>query len=280
MMTISDDELRRWLAEDVPYGDLTTSSLGIGDRKGSIRFAARQPMVVACSEEASRIMAMCGARVSELAASATVAPAGGLILAAEGPAAALHAGWKVAQVLLETAGGIATSARAIVTAVRGAGSQAAVGCTRKCLPGARALSVKAVLCGGIVPHRLGLSETILLFAQHRAFCGDEPLADMVARLRREAPEKKVVVEADTYDEALAAADAGADVVQLDKATSEVVASVCRACKGRVLRPVIAAAGGINASNAADYARSGADVLVTSAPYTARPADVKVTMRAS
>jgi hypothetical protein len=38
-MTISDDELRRWLAEDVPYGDLTTSSLGIGDRKGSIRFA-------------------------------------------------------------------------------------------------------------------------------------------------------------------------------------------------------------------------------------------------
>jgi molybdenum transport protein len=279
MMTISDDELRRWLAEDVPYGDLTTSSLGIGDRKGSIRFAARQPMVVACSEEASRILAMCGARVSELAASGTVAPAGGLILAAEGPAAALHAGWKVAQVLLETAGGIATSARAIVAAVRGAGSQAAVGCTRKCLPGTRALSVKAVLCGGIVPHRLGLSETVLLFAQHRAFCGDEPLAGMVARLRREAPEKKVVVEADTYDEALAAADAGADVVQLDKATPEVVASVCHACRGRVPRPVIAAAGGIKADNAADYARAGADVLVTSAPYTARPADVKVTMRA-
>lgn len=278
MMTIPDDELRRWLAEDVPYGDLTTRTLGIGGRQGSIRFEARQPMVVACSEEAGRIMVMAGARVSAMAASATEAPAGGLILSADGPAAALHAGWKVAQVLLETAGGIATSARAIVAAVRGIGSPAAVGCTRKSLPGTRALSVKAVLCGGAVPHRLGLSETILLFAQHSAFCGDEPLAAIVARLRRATPETKVVVEADTFEEALAAADAGADVVQLDKTTPDTVARLCGHYEGRVSRPVIAAAGGINAANAADYARAGADVLVTSAPYTARPLDVKVTMR--
>ena len=56
-----------------------------------------------------------------------------------------------------------------------------------------------------------------------------------------------------------------------------VASLRRHCDALVPRPLIAAAGGINASNAADYARAGADVLVTSAPYTAKPLDVKVTM---
>jgi molybdenum transport protein len=39
--------------------------------------------------------------------------------------------------------------------------------------------------------------------------------------------------------------------------------------------LVAAAGGINAGNAAAYARAGADVVVTSAPYLARPRDVQV-----
>ena len=41
------------------------------------------------------------------------------------------------------------------------------------------------------------------------------------------------------------------------------------------RPVIAAAGGVNAKNAEAYARAGASVLVTSAPYNAPPAEVQV-----
>src|SRR5262245_11792921 len=104
MLTIPDDELRRWLAEDVPYGDLTTHALGFGKRAGRIRFEARQTMVAACSEEAGRIMALAGADVTECAASGASLQRGGLLLAVEGSAAALHAGWKVSQTLLETAG--------------------------------------------------------------------------------------------------------------------------------------------------------------------------------
>ena len=86
-----------------------------------------------------------------------------------------------------------------------------------------------------------------------------------------------MVEGDTIDEAIAIADAGADIVQLDKASAEDVAQLRRHCEARTPRPLVAAAGGINAANAADFARAGADVIVTSAPYTARPLDVKVTM---
>ena len=276
MITILD-ELRRWLAEDVPYGDLTTHALDIGNRAGRIRFEARQAMVAACSEEAGRIMTMAGATVTAAAPSGTELQAAALLLAAEGPAAALHAGWKVSQTLLETAGGIAATARDIVAATRRAKLDIVVACTRKSLAGTRSLSIKAILCGGAVPHRLGLSETILVFAQHRAFTGDASLAAIIDRLRQRAPEKKIVVEADTLDEAVATAEAGADIVQLDKASPEDVARLRRYCEGRTPRPLVAAAGGINAANAADYARAGADVIVTSAPYTARPLDVKVTM---
>jgi len=280
MLTIPDDELQRWLAEDVPYGDLTTHVLGFGNRHGHIRFEARQAMVAACSEEAARIMALAGAAVTECTPSGANLQSGGLILTAEGRASALHAGWKVSQTLLETAGGIAAAARAIVEAARQINPGIVIACTRKSLPGTRALSIKAILSGGAVPHRLGLSETILVFAQHRVFLGDKSFAVIVDRLRGGAPEKKIVVEADTLSEAVAIADAGADVVQFDKASAADVAALRRHCEGHTPRPLIAAAGGINAANAADYARAGADVLVTSAPYTARPLDVKVTMEAT
>ena len=41
------------------------------------------------------------------------------------------------------------------------------------------------------------------------------------------------------------------------------------------KPLLAAAGGINARNTAAYATAGADILVTSAPYFAPPLDVAV-----
>src|SRR5687767_15464202 len=44
--------------------------------------------------------------------------------------------------------------------------------------------------GGAIMHRLGLSETILVFPEHRAFLGDMPLAAVAERLRRSAPEKR------------------------------------------------------------------------------------------
>lgn len=43
--------------------------------------------------------------------------------------------------------------------------------TRKSMPGAKDLLTCAVMAGGAFPHRLGLSETVLVFEQHLAFFG-------------------------------------------------------------------------------------------------------------
>ena len=214
-------------------------------------------------------------------ASGRAAPAGTSLLYATGPAEALLAGWKVAQTLIEWASGIATAARAIIDAAHGVDPAVVVACTRKAVPGTRALSTKAVCVAGATMHRCGLSDTILLFPEHCAFGGPDALSTQVRLLRARNPERGIVVEVKTAEDALAARTAGADVLQLEKFPPARVAELSDfLAHTDGSQPVIAAAGGITASNAADYARAGAHVLVTSAPYTAKPADVQVTITAA
>ncbi len=174
---------------------------------------------------------------------------------------------------MEWSSGIATCAAEIVAAARRANPEVMVAGTRKNVPGTRRLAVKAFRAGGAVMHRTGLSETLLVFAEHRHFLGGEPPADTLARLRRQCPEKRVVVEVATPGEALAWAEA--DVLQLEKFTPQAVAEVATALAARGSAAIVAAAGGINARNAEDYARAGARLLVTTAPHLAPPRDVQV-----
>ena len=271
---LSDDELSRLLQDDAPCGDLTTESLAIGAAKGRLDFTARAPMVVCGTEEAARLLELAGARVHLLAVSGTALAAGEKLLIAEGRAAELHRAWKTAQTLVEWASGIASSAAAIVASAGSVAGGVAVACTRKNVPGTKAMSVKAVKAGGAVMHRLGLSETLLLFAEHRLFLDEAP-AQTVARLRRAQPEKKIVVEVGDGAEALRWAQAGADVLQLEKFSPAAVADCRRGVDALPTRPLLASAGGVRADNAAAYVAAGADLLVTSAPFAAPPRDVQV-----
>ena len=67
----------------------------------------------------------------------------------------------------------------------------------------------------------------------------------------------------------------ADVVQLDKFTPTDIAAVLQLAKKITYTGTIIAAGGINLSNVEEYAATGISVLVTSAPYCAKPADIQV-----
>lgn len=272
MRRLSDQRLEDLLGQDAPHGDLTTAALGIGGQAGRMSFAARAPMVLACTEEAARLIELAGGVVERVAASGTQAEAGAVFLTARGPAGSLHHAWKVGQTLVEHAAGIATRARAIVDAAAGV----PVACTRKNAPGTKDIAVRAVAAGGAVMHRLGLSETVLVFPEHRVFLSGDP-AVWMADLKRRLPEKTVVVEVATVDDAVVFARAGAGVLQLEKFTPDQVRAVAGALAGLEEKPVIAAAGGVHEDNAAAYAAAGAGVLVTSAPFFAKPMDVKVVL---
>ncbi len=276
-------ELERLVADDAPYGDLTTLALGIDHSPGRMEFSARDAMTVAEAESAATMLEITGCRVNLAAGSGTALSPGAMILTARGSAASLHRGWKVSQTLIEIWSGVATAARAIVDAATAVVPDIVVACTRKNVPGTKSFAVRAVRAGGATMHRLGLSETILVFPEHRAFLA-EPLTETVMRLRQVAPEKKLVIETNTIDQAMAAAAAGFDVIQAEKFTPAQIAALVEQVRGAplrtgVARPLVAAAGGVNAGNAAAYAKAGADILVTSAPYLARPCDVQVRLTA-
>jgi molybdenum transport protein len=268
-------ELESLIYDDIPHGDLTTEALGIGAATGLMEFTARDQMVLALAEDAVAIVSLCGCDVELVAASGTSLAPGDRILTARGSAAALLRSWKVAQTLIEIWSGVATAAREIVDAARAVSPNITIACTRKNTPGTKRFAVAAVKAGGAVMHRLGLSETVLLFPEHRGFLGDEPLAATVGRLRGHAPEKKLVIEVTTADAAIDAMQAGFDVLQLEKFSPPDVAGLMLRLASVPRRPVIAIAGGVNAANAAAYARAGADILVTSSPYLAKPRDVQV-----
>ncbi|MGJ4946307.1 ModD protein [Bradyrhizobium sp. HKCCYLS1011] len=274
----SRSELEALLDDDVPYGDLTTDALGIGAMAGAMQFSARDQMVLALAEDAAALIELAGCRVELTAPSGARLEKGAAILTARGPASALLRSWKVAQTLIEIWSGVATEAHAIVVAAQAVAPGIAVACTRKNVPGVKRFAVAAVRAGGAAMHRLGLSETVLVFPEHCAFLGGTPLTDVVAQLRRAAPEKRLVIEVATLEQAVAGAVAGFDVIQAEKFSPDQIAALVarmNAVAAMGARPIIAAAGGVNAANAADYARAGADVLVTSAPYVARPRDVQV-----
>jgi molybdenum transport protein len=275
LVPVSDADIDRLIAEDVGFGDLTTAALGIGDIPAVIRFAARHPLVVCATEEAARIFGHLGADVRVLARSGRFAEPGTALLEASGPAAVLHAAWKAAQVLVEWASGIATAVHDVRRAAASVDPHVSVACTRKAAPLSRALAIKAVRAGGGTMHRTGLSDTVLVFPEHRAFLPQIDEAALIARLRAAAPERRLVVEVTDVASALRFAAAGADVLQLEKFTPMAVAELAAALAPLPHRPVLAAAGGISPANAAAYAEAGADVLVTSWPYAAGPRDVQV-----
>jgi molybdenum transport protein len=273
-----DATLHALLREDAPYGDLTTEAFGLAGRPAEAAFHARGPMVVCGVEEAARLFQLCGAGTRIAIPSGSTADAGDLLLTADGDAPGLLLAWKTAQTLAEALSGIATAARRIVDALHDAGLDLPVACTRKNFPGTRALAAKAVRAGGAVMHRLGLSETLLVFPEHRAFIEPALQAGAIARLRRRQPEKRVVVEVGPADDALALTRAGADVLQLERHTPAQVQALRALLAAAGLHPLLAPAGGVTLANAVDYARAGADFLVTSAPYFAPPADIRVRLQ--
>jgi putative molybdenum utilization protein ModD len=276
MVHLSDEFLDQLIKEDVPYLDLTTSVLGIGGQAGKITFTSREETILSGIEEVVRIFAKLGIKVQHYLPSGTRVAPQTLLIAAEGSAAGLHMAWKVCLNLVEYCSGIATRTRRLVDEARAVNPEISIVATRKSFPGTKQLSIKSILAGGAFPHRLGLSETVLIFKQHVNFLGGfEALPALLEQVRIETREKKIIVEVEDEDQARLMARSGIDGIQFDKWKPDELARMIEAIRGIDPRITLIAAGGINEGNAALYALTGVDALATSWVYFGKPADVAV-----
>jgi molybdenum transport protein len=278
MFHVPDSEIDRFIEEDAPYGDLTTHLLGIDGKPGKMSFLTRHETTLCCTEEAVRLLSRLGITVPHVLSSGTLVPAGVTLLDAHGCAGALHLGWRVALNLLEYASGIASRTARIVKAARTVNPGVTVVTTRKSFPGTKKIAIKAVMAGGALPHRLGLSETILVFKQHTAFLGGlEAFLRTIDDLRNRAKENKIIVEVENREEALLVAQSAVDVVQMDKAAPSELGAIVQEVRSANPAMKISAAGGINETNAAEYAATDVDIIVLSSVYFGKPADIGVSV---
>lgn len=275
-MFISDMEIDNFISEDVPYFDLTTKVLGISGQYGKISFFTRENITLCGTEEAERIFSRFNIKtVSSLPSGSTV-QTGDVFLIGEGNSENLHCAWKVCQNLIDRCSGIATKTAVINSIVKSVNPDAEVLSTRKIFPGVKKLLIKSVLCGGGLPHRLGLSETVLVFKQHMNFMGGiDGFIEKIPEIKTKISEKKLIVESENIDDAIKLVKGGAEGIQFDKLCADDIKQAIKQIKMINPNTVILAAGGIDEHNASDYAASGVNAVVVTCLYNAKPADISV-----
>lgn len=94
-----------------------------------------------------------------------------------------------------------------------------------------------------------------------------------------ALQKTIGVEVASLNEGMLWSEAGADVIQSEKFTPEMIADLVSRPSAATRHPIVAAADGIRAQNVAAYVATGAKFIVTSRPFTAKLAGVSVRMGA-
>ena len=261
-------QLADWLAEDLGRGDLSAPALR--GRGGRAHWLAKADGVFCGGVLVEPLFRQLDPAVVVrlLVADGDPVQLGQRLLELEGPAAALVAGERTALNLAMRLSGIATATTALVAQLAGTGVRLAD--TRKTTPGLRLLEKYAVRCGGGCNHRLGLDDAAMLKENHLAWSGG--VAAAIAAVRAEAPwPARVIVEAETAAEAMAAVQAGADGVLLDEfrpaALLELVPRLRALAAAGGSGGVVLEASGVQPAELAAYAATGIDLISTSAPIT-------------
>lgn len=269
MFRILDDELLAYIKTDLNPYDITTSLMCTKGTKASLDFVAKSSTVVACMDEALRIAKLLGCDGIAYFEDSKEVSHSDILASIWGEFADVHSAYKLCQVLLEYACGCANYTKKMLDEARRVNPHCALLGTRKSFPFAKNLCIKALLAGGGRPHRLGLHDSILFFAQHRAFYeNDEAFFKVLLSFKSKEPEKKLVVESESLEDAKLLLSLGVDVIQLDKMPTEIVSKIVALKNEFSPTTTILAAGGITLSNARKYAATGVNALVSSAMYAA------------
>jgi nicotinate-nucleotide pyrophosphorylase (carboxylating) len=241
------------LREDIGSGDITTNSCVREDARAVGRYFARQDCVLAGLDLIPLIYELRGGvdSLELLAKDGDSVPSGTLIAEVHGRARTMLECERVSLNFLQRLSGIATLASKYANAV--AGTKCRVLDTRKTTPGLRTLEKHASACGGVVNHRMGLYDAVLIKNNHIAAAG----GIRAALDRVKTANVDVEIEVRTRAELEEALACGAKHVLLDNLTPAQAATEIAFIAGRA---IVELSGNINLETAASYAQTGADFI--------------------
>ncbi|MGB2713984.1 MAG: carboxylating nicotinate-nucleotide diphosphorylase [Vicinamibacterales bacterium] len=260
--------VRRALAEDLGWGDVTTEATVAPEQRARGIILAKSPCVVAGIQVAEEVFRQLDPAILfqiRRQDSDRCAP-GDIVAEARGSAAAMLTAERTALNLLQRMSGIATLTRAFVDA---AGGSIIVLDTRKTTPTLRALEKYAVRAGGGTNHRSGLDDGILIKDNHIRLAGG--VEEAVRRMKQAGQEMPIEVEAQSLDQVDQAIAAGADIILVDNLPIEQVREAVKRVRGRAK---IEVSGGVTLERMSELARTGANyVSVGALTHSAPAADI-------
>ncbi|MBD9581928.1 carboxylating nicotinate-nucleotide diphosphorylase [Delftia sp. DLF01] len=263
--------VRSALLEDLGRaGDLTTDAIVPANAQAELRLVARQEGVLAGLDMARLAFRALDAqsRFEPVLRDGSELAPGQEIARIHGSARAILTAERVALNYLCHLSGVATATASIARAIADTGAR--VTCTRKTMPGLRALQKYAVRVGGGSNHRFGLDDAVLIKDNHIALAGG--VAEALARARAGVGHMvQIQLEVDTLEQLEVALSLGVEVVLLDNMDLDTLRTAVSMARGRA---VTEASGRITPETARAVAETGVDqIAVGWITHSARVLDI-------
>jgi len=259
------EAVRRALAEDLGWGDVTTEATVEPSLRARGAIMAKCSCVIAgldVAAEAFRQLdpsAIFTARIKD----SERAEHGAIVAEVRGSAAAMLTAERTALNFLQRLSGIATLTRRYVDA---SGGTITVLDTRKTTPTLRALEKYAVRAGGATNHRSGLDDGILIKDNHIRLGGG--VAEVVRKMKAVRAEMPIEIEAQSLEQVDEALAAGADIILIDNLPLDQIRDAVRRVAGRAKTEL---SGGVTLERIPELAKTGADYVSIGALTHSAPA---------
>jgi nicotinate-nucleotide pyrophosphorylase (carboxylating) len=259
------DIVRRALAEDLGWGDVTTDATVAAEQRARGVILVKSACVIAGLEVALETFRQLdpGVSVELLRTDGEACTPGDVVARLQGSAAALLTAERTALNFMQRMSGTATITRRFVDA---AGGRITILDTRKTTPTLRVLEKYSVRAGGGTNHRQGLDDGILIKDNHVRLAGGVAVA--VQRMRAAGQQMPIEVEAQSLDQVDAAVAAGADVILLDNLTTAEIVEAIGRIGGRAKTEI---SGGVTLERLPELAATGADYVSVGALTHSAPA---------
>ncbi|HEC87811.1 MAG TPA: carboxylating nicotinate-nucleotide diphosphorylase [Thermoplasmata archaeon] len=241
------DDIDLYLKEDLgEEGDITSNAL-FGDEEGIAYIKSNKNCILAGAEEAVKVFRRLGCKVKELKKDGDEVKSEEKIMEINGKVKSILAGERLALNFICRMSGIATLTNELTKICRKKNPKIMIAATRKTTPGFRKYEKKAVEIGGGYAHRMGLYDGILIKDNHLVTI---PIREAIRKTKKLG--REVEIEVETVEDALIAAEEGADVIMLDNMSP--VKGKLASSKIREINPdiKIEVSGGITPENITNY----------------------------
>ncbi|WNY23784.1 putative nicotinate-nucleotide pyrophosphorylase [carboxylating] [Methanimicrococcus hongohii] len=266
---ILQKEIELFLEEDLREDDVSCTL--VKSQNVSAVIFVKEDCIVSGLEIASAILDYMKIGYEQKKMPGDFAKAGDVLYELNGDSVSILRAERLVLNFLSHLSGIATNTADYVKIVKEAAGEKSesgkvpkIAATRKTTPGIRKFEKKAVLDGGGDPHRQSLSDMVMIKDNHIEIMG---LEQAFSEAKRQTSfSKKIEIEADTKEQAVRAAEIGADIILLDNMSPQQIREVVALMEQKDLRNrvLLEASGGIRKENLKEYATSGIDVISLSA----------------